>query len=51
MGQFARETAIEQVAENHYRGELCAGWRIGAVPNGGYVRGGHCARRCRTRIR
>tara|TARA_R110002124_G_scaffold313_5_gene1241 strand:+ start:611 stop:1402 length:792 start_codon:yes stop_codon:yes gene_type:complete len=37
MGQFARETAIEQVAENHYRGELCAGWRIGAVPNGGYV--------------
>jgi acyl-CoA thioesterase len=37
MGHFARETAIEQVAENHFRGELCAGWRIGAVPNGGYV--------------
>jgi acyl-CoA thioesterase len=37
MGQFARETAIEQVGENHFRGELCEGWRIGAVPNGGYV--------------
>ena len=37
MGQFARETAIEQISENHFRGELCEGWRIGAVPNGGYV--------------
>ncbi|MEZ5502532.1 MAG: thioesterase family protein [Halioglobus sp.] len=37
MSQFARETAVEQVGENLFRGELCAGWRIGAVPNGGYV--------------
>jgi acyl-CoA thioesterase len=37
MGQFARETAIEQISENHFRGELCEGWRIGTVPNGGYV--------------
>ena len=37
MSQFARETAIERVGENHYRGELHAGWRVGAVPNGGYV--------------
>lgn len=37
MGQFARETAVEQVGANHFRGELCAGWRIGVVPNGGYV--------------
>ena len=37
MSQFARETAIERVGENHYRGELHEGWRVGAVPNGGYV--------------
>ena len=37
MGQFERETAIERVGENRFRGELCEGWRIGAVPNGGYV--------------
>jgi acyl-CoA thioesterase len=37
MGQFDRETAVERVGENLYRGELFEGWRIGAVPNGGYV--------------
>ncbi|GAB3274970.1 thioesterase family protein [Parahaliea aestuarii] len=37
MGQFARETAVEKVAEGRWRGELFEGWRIGAVPNGGYV--------------
>jgi acyl-CoA thioesterase len=37
MSQFARETAVEQVGENTWRGELCEGWRIGTVPNGGYV--------------
>ncbi|HEY6132098.1 MAG TPA: thioesterase family protein [Halioglobus sp.] len=37
MSQFARETAIERVGEHLYRGELHEGWRIGAVPNGGYV--------------
>lgn len=37
MGQFARETAVEQIGDTHFRGELCEGWRIGAVPNGGYV--------------
>jgi acyl-CoA thioesterase len=37
MSQFARETAVERVGENLFRGELHAGWRIGAVPNGGYV--------------
>lgn len=37
MGQFARETAVEHITDRHYRGELCEGWRIGAVPNGGYV--------------
>ncbi|MCB1844225.1 MAG: thioesterase family protein [Halioglobus sp.] len=36
-GQFACETAVERVGDNLYRGELVAGWRIGAVPNGGYV--------------
>ncbi len=37
MSQFAKDTAIERVGENHFRGELREGWRIGAVPNGGYV--------------
>lgn len=37
MGQFERETALEQVGEQMFRGDLHAGWRIGAVPNGGYV--------------
>ncbi len=37
MNQFERDTAVERVAENHYRGELVEGWRVGAVPNGGYV--------------
>ena len=37
MGQFARESAVVRIGENRYRGNLCAGWRIGAVPNGGYV--------------
>lgn len=37
MGQFDRESAVERVGDNLFRGELCAGWRIGEVPNGGYV--------------
>jgi acyl-CoA thioesterase len=37
MGQFERESAVERVGENLFRGELHQGWRIGAVPNGGYV--------------
>jgi acyl-CoA thioesterase len=37
MSQFARETAVEPLGDNLWRGELCRGWRIGAVPNGGYV--------------
>ena len=37
MSQFARDTAIERVGDHLYRGELHQGWRIGAVPNGGYV--------------
>jgi acyl-CoA thioesterase len=37
MGQFERETAIERVGDNLFRAELREGWRIGAVPNGGYV--------------
>lgn len=37
MNQFAQDTAVERVGENHYRGELVEGWRVGAVPNGGYV--------------
>ncbi|MDP5064994.1 MAG: thioesterase family protein [Haliea sp.] len=35
--QFARETAVERRAGDLWVGELHAGWRIGAVPNGGYV--------------
>jgi len=37
MGQFEHDTAVVQTGDNHWRGELYAGWRIGAVPNGGYV--------------
>ncbi len=37
MSQFARETAVEQIADNRWRGELCRGWRIGQGLNGGYV--------------
>ncbi|MBA6411652.1 thioesterase family protein [Parahaliea sp. F7430] len=37
MGQFAQETRVVKVAENQWQGELHAGWRIGTVPNGGYV--------------
>lgn len=37
MGQFDRETAVEKVGEGVYRGALAEGWRIGEVPNGGYV--------------
>lgn len=36
-GQFAAETAVRRQAEDLWVGELHAGWRIGAVPNGGYV--------------
>ena len=37
MSQFAAETAVQQIAENRWRGELCEGWRVGDVLNGGYV--------------
>lgn len=37
MGYFERETAMTRVGENLWRGEIHQGWRIGAVPNGGYV--------------
>lgn len=37
MSQFARETAVEQISENRWRGELCQGWRVFDVLNGGYV--------------
>jgi len=37
MSQFAQDTSVVQVAENHWRGDLQASWRVGAVPNGGYV--------------
>ena len=37
MSQFAKETAVERVGDMLWRGELCQGWRVGSVPNGGYV--------------
>ncbi|PLW81847.1 thioesterase family protein [Kineobactrum sediminis] len=37
MSQFETETAVHQQEDNLWVGELHAGWRIGAVPNGGYV--------------
>lgn len=35
--QFALETAVQRRGEDLWTAELHAGWRIGAVPNGGYV--------------
>jgi len=37
MSQFELESAVTQVEEHLWRGELHKGWRIGEVPNGGYV--------------
>jgi acyl-CoA thioesterase len=37
MNQFDHDTAVSQVAEQLWRGELREGWRIGEVPLGGYV--------------
>lgn len=37
MGFFDDETRVEKVSDTRWRGEIAAGWRIGAVPNGGYI--------------
>ena len=37
MSQFELESAVTQVEEKLWRGHLHKGWRIGTVPNGGYV--------------
>lgn len=37
MSEFYRDTSVERVQDDLWRGELVHGWRIGAVPNGGYV--------------
>jgi len=37
MSEFYRDTAVEQVEQGIWRAELAQGWRIGDVPNGGYV--------------
>ena len=37
MSEFYRDTAVERIDEDLWRGELVHGWRIGKVPNGGYV--------------
>ena len=37
MDQFERDTAVEKISDTLYRGELVQGWRVGEVPNGGYV--------------
>lgn len=37
MGQFERDTAVEQIAANRWRSECMRGWRIGSTMNGGYI--------------
>ncbi len=37
MGKFLDDTALEAIGENRWRAKLQKGWRIGRVPNGGYV--------------
>lgn len=39
MGQFEQDTAVVKVDDGLYRGEVHEGWRVGEVPNGGYVLG------------
>lgn len=37
MLKFCKETALEQVAENHWQGHITPDWSIAGVPNGGYI--------------
>jgi hypothetical protein len=37
MSEFEKSTAVTQIGEGRWQGEIVPGWRIGAVPNGGYV--------------
>ncbi len=37
MSQFEQDTAVTRVEDGLYRGEVVTGWRIGEVPNGGYI--------------
>ena len=37
MGQFEIETSVNKISDRVWRGHLHRGWRIGRVPNGGYV--------------
>ena len=37
MGCFATDTAVTSLGEHRWQAELRRGWRVGKVPNGGYV--------------
>lgn len=37
MGKFADDTSLEQIGDHRWKAQLQKGWRIGRVPNGGYV--------------
>ncbi len=37
MNRFRQDSAVEKIADLHWRGHLCDDWCIGPVPNGGYV--------------
>ena len=37
MSEFDRDTAVTEVETDQWVGEIRPGWRIGPVPNGGYV--------------
>ena len=37
MGRFFDDTALTAISENRWRANLVKGWRVGRVPNGGYV--------------
>lgn len=39
MGKFADDTSLEQIDDHRWKAHLQKGWRIGRVPNGGYVLG------------
>ena len=37
MSWFERSTRVQRVGPDHWTAEIHPGWRIGQVPNGGYV--------------
>ncbi len=37
MSQFSTDTALQQIADGHFTGQVSPAWNIGTNPNGGYL--------------